>query len=81
VEKLSADRACIAFYEETGDGITLAVSAPTHESSTFHVTIDEALTPTDLPPEVSSEVVNGKTVLTYRSENGRNYVVQLARGR
>jgi hypothetical protein len=81
MEKLSADRACIAFYEETGDGIVLAVSDPTHESSTFHVTIDEPLIPTDLPPEISSEVVNGKTALAYRSENGRNHVVHLARGR
>ena len=74
VGKLSADRACIAFYEETADGLTLAVSDPTHQASTFHVTIDEPLTPTQLPAEMSSKIVDGKTIITYQTERGRNYL-------
>jgi len=74
VGKLSADRACIAFYEETADGLTLAVSDPTHQASTFHVTIDEPLTPTQLPAEMSSKIVDGKTIITYHTERGRNYL-------
>jgi hyaluronate lyase len=72
--RLSADRACIAFYEETTEGFTLAVSDPTHQASTFHVTIDEPLTPVQLPPEVSSTISDGRTILTYRAERGRNYL-------
>ncbi len=79
VGKLSVDRACIAYCEETADGLTLAVSDPTHESSTFHLVIDEPLAPTQLPPEVESSVVKGKTVLTYHAENGRNYLARLSR--
>jgi len=70
--KLSADRACIAYYEETAEGLTLAVSDPTHHASTFHVTIDEPLTPTQLPAEMSSEIADGKTIITFRAKNGRN---------
>jgi hypothetical protein len=76
---VSADRACIAFYEETEDGLVLAVSDPTHQASTFHVTIAEPLTLVQAPAGVSGEVVDGKTVVTYRAENGRNYVARLAR--
>jgi len=79
VGKLSADRACIAFYEETAEGVALAVSDPTHQSSVFHVTIDEPLTPAQLPPEMSSEVADGKTIITCRAENGRNYVARFRR--
>ena len=79
--KLSADRACLAFYEDTGDGLTLAVSDPTHAASTFHVTVDEPLTPTELPAGVSSQIVGDKTVVTYHAENGRNYLARFARPR
>ena len=79
VGKLAADRACVAYYEETADGLVLAVSDPTHAASTFHVTIDEPLAPVQLPAEVSSTVSDGKTILTYRAERGRNYLVRLAR--
>jgi len=81
VGKLSADRACIVFYEVTADGVTLAVSDPTHEASTFHVTIDEALTPAECSPEVSCETVDGKTVITCRAERGRNYLAHFSRRR
>ena len=81
VGKLSADRACIAFYEETAAGLTLAVTDPTHQASTFHVTVAEPLTPTQLPPGVSSETAGGKTVITYHAENGRNYLAHFARPR
>jgi hyaluronate lyase len=79
VGKLSADRACIAYYEETAEGLTLAVSDPTHQISTFHITIDEPLTPVQLPPEVTSMIADGRTILTYRAEKGRNYLVSLAK--
>ncbi len=79
--KLSADRPCIAYYEETSDGLTLAVSDPTHAASTFHVTIDEALTSTQLPAGVSSESVGDTTVITYHAEHGRNYLARFARRR
>jgi hypothetical protein len=78
--RLSTDRACIAYYEETADGLTLAVTDPTQQSSVFRVTIDEALTPTQLPPEVSAEIVDGKTVVTYHAEKGHNYVARFGRG-
>jgi len=81
VGKLSTDRACIAFYEETAAGLTLAVTDPTHQASTFHVTVAEPLTPTQLPPGVSSETADGKTVITYHAENGRNYLAHFARPR
>ena len=81
VGKLSVDRACLAYYEETAEGFMLAVSDPTHQASTFHVTIDEPLTPVQLPAEVNSTVSDGKTILTYRAEHGRNYVVRLMRTR
>ncbi|MGD0111783.1 MAG: polysaccharide lyase 8 family protein [Armatimonadota bacterium] len=79
VGKLSADRACIAFYEEIADGVALAVSDPTHEDSTFHVTIGEPLTPTQCSSEMSSEIVDGKTIITCRAEKGRNYRAHFAR--
>jgi len=92
VGKVSADRACIAYYEETAEGLTLAVSDPTHHRSgcgaapqpgcsTFRVTIAEPLVPTQIPPEAGSEIVEGRTVITYRAEKGRNYVARLARRR
>jgi hyaluronate lyase len=81
VDKLSVDRACLAYYEETADGFTLAVSDPTHASATLHVTIDAPLTATQLPPEATSEIVNGETRVTYHVEKGRNYLAHFARGR
>jgi hypothetical protein len=39
--KLSADRACIVYREETADGLTLAVTDPTHQSSVLRATVDE----------------------------------------
>jgi hyaluronate lyase len=79
VGPLSADRACIAYYENAADGVILAVSDPTHESSTFRVTIDQPLMPTQLPAEMSSEIVGGKTVVTCHAEKGRNYLARFAR--
>ena len=79
--KLSTDRACIACYEETADGLTLAVSDPTHAASTFRVAIDEALTSTQLPAGMSSEIVGDTTVVTYHAEHGRNYLARFARRR
>jgi hypothetical protein len=76
VGKLSADRACIAFYEETADGFTLAVTDPTHQASTFRVTTDQPLTPVQLPPGVTSTIADGKTIITYSAENGRNYLAR-----
>ena len=81
VGKLSVDRACIACYEEKGDSFVLAVSDPTHEASTFQVTIDEPLTPTQLPAEMSSQIAGPKTIVTYRAEKGRNYLAHFARRR
>ena len=76
VGKVSVDRACIVLCEEKVKGLTLAVSDPTHETSTFHLTIDEPLGTVHLPPEVSSVAKQGKTVVTYHSEKGRNYVAR-----
>jgi hyaluronate lyase len=78
VGKLSADRACLAYYEESAEQGALAISDPTHATSTFRVTIAEALTPVDLAPELSSEIVNGRTVVTCRAEQGQNYVARFA---
>jgi hypothetical protein len=78
VGKVSVDRPCIVYYEETTDGLTLAVSDPTHASATLHVTIDAPLTGAQLPPEATSEIVEGKTRVTYRVEKGRNYLVRFA---
>jgi chondroitin AC lyase len=80
VGRLTTDRACLAYYEETAEGLTLAVSDPTHESSVFHITIEEALTIDQLPAEVGLAVGSGQTMLTYHAEKGRNYVVTFKRG-
>lgn len=78
VDKVSVDRACIVYSEETAEGLTLAVSDPTHATAMLHVSIDAPLTAVQLPPEASSEVVRGKTRVTYRVARGRNYVVRFA---
>jgi len=77
--KVSVDRACIVLCEEAAKGRTLAVSDPTHETSTFHVTIGEQLGAAHIPVEVSSVVKDGKTVLTYHAEKGRNYVARFTK--
>ena len=77
--KVSVDRACIILCEEAAKGRTLAVSDPTHETSTFHVTIGEQLGAAHIPVEVSSVVKDGKTVLTYHAEKGRNYVARFTK--
>jgi chondroitin AC lyase len=79
VGKVSADRACIVLCEETAKGLTLAVSDPTHEAATFHVTISEQLAVVYLPVGVSSAAEDGKAVVTCHSEKGRNYVARFAR--
>jgi hypothetical protein len=79
VGKVSADRACIVLCEETAQGLTLAVSDPTHEASTFHVTIGEQLGAARLPVEVSCAVKDGKTMVTCRAERGRSYIVGFAK--
>jgi chondroitin AC lyase len=76
IGKVSVDRACIVLCEETAKGLTLAVSDPTHKSSTFRVTISEQLSVVCLPSGVNSVVQEGKTVLTYHAEKGRNYVAR-----
>jgi chondroitin AC lyase len=77
--KLSVDRPCIVLSEEASHEFILAVSDPTHESSTFHVTINEPLTAVHLPASVSSAVEKEKTVVTCHAENGRNYVARFVR--
>jgi chondroitin AC lyase len=79
IGKISVDRACIVLCEETAKGLTLAVSEPTHEASTFQVTISEPLSAASLPTGVSSAVQEGKTVLTYHAEKGRNYVARFTK--
>jgi hypothetical protein len=44
------------------------------------VTIDAPLTATQLPPEATAEVVDGKTLVTCRLEKGRNYLAHFAWG-
>jgi len=79
VGKVSAGSACIVLCEESAKGLTLAVSDPTHEGSTFHVTISEPLAAVQLPAGVGSAAEDGKTVVTYHAEKGRNYVVRFAK--
>jgi chondroitin AC lyase len=79
--RLSTDRACIVFCEESEGGLTLSVSDPTHESSTLHLSFDEVLTPERLPPELTAEVAGGTTIITCRAENGRNYLAHFLRTR
>lgn len=77
--KVAVDRACLVYYEDTAEGLTLAVSDPTHQASTIRVTIDESLTPTDLPAGVTSATGGGKTVVSVQAENGRNYMARFRR--
>jgi hypothetical protein len=79
VGNVSADRACIVLCEEAAKGRTLAVSDPTHEAITFRLTISEPLSVACLPAGVSSAVEDGKTVLTYHAEKGRNYVARFTK--
>jgi len=81
VDKVSVDRPCIVFWEEHADGLTLAVSEPTHQSVALRVTIDEPLTPARLPAGAESSVQGGQTVLTLQVENGRNYIARFGRTR
>ncbi len=79
VGQVSVDRACIVLCEETAKGLTLAVSDPTHEASTLHVTVNQPLAAAQLPAGMSSAVEDGKTVVTCRTQRGRNYVVRFAK--
>ena len=79
--QLSVDRPCIAYYEQTEDDLTLAVSDPTHQASTFRVTVEESLMPMQLPPEVECSVLDGRTVLACHTERGRNYRAHFRRRR
>ncbi len=76
VDKVSANRACIILCEETAKGFSLAVSDPTHEASTFRVTIGEQFRAAHLPVGMSSAIEDGKTVVTCHAEKGRNYVAR-----
>ena len=78
---ISVDRPCVVFCEEDDEGLTLAVSDPTHAASAFRITLDEQLVPERLPPEVVSTIVGGKTVVTYHAEKGRNYLARFRRWR
>jgi chondroitin AC lyase len=79
VGKVSADRACIVLCEEKAGSLTLAVSDPTHESGTCQVTVSEPLAPVSAPAGVTSMVKDGRTVVTYHTQNGRNFVARFTR--
>lgn len=81
VAKVTTDRPCIVYYEDTPQGLALAVSEPTHQASTLRLTLDEPFTLAEGPAEVQTTIEGGRTVVACRAARGRNYLVRLARTR
>ena len=79
VDLVTVDRPCVLFYITEGDILTLAVSDPTQASSTFHVTVNERLTPLALPEGVTATTTAASTVITYTARDGLNYLARFAR--
>ena len=70
VDKVTVDRPCILFYRTEGDVLTIAASDPTQATSTLHVTINETLTPLELPAGVTSTTTATTTTITYNVRGG-----------
>jgi hyaluronate lyase len=73
VEGVAVDTPCVLFWKTEGTRLHLALTDPTHTTTQVRVTWPAELTPADLPPEVSAEIANGTTRITFDVTNGWNY--------
>jgi hypothetical protein len=71
---VTADKPCIVYYEVTSQTTTVAVSDPTHATSTLTFRISQILTPLNLPPGVATLTGAGGTSMTVAAAEGKNYV-------
>lgn len=73
IEGVAVDTPCILFWKIEGPRLHLALTEPTHATTQVRVTWPAELTPDELPPEVSAQIVGGTTHIVFDVSNGWNY--------
>ncbi|MCX7013648.1 MAG: polysaccharide lyase 8 family protein, partial [Candidatus Sumerlaeota bacterium] len=77
VAPVTVDSPCIVYEEQTATDCTLALSEPTHATTTIHVALDGAWQAVDPPSNVHVTTGATTTDIAFDCRNGANYVVSL----
>lgn len=65
---VEASKSCIVALYENGDSLSVSVSDPTQKEAEVTLTLDKKYAPIKLPLKVGVEEVDGKTVITAKTE-------------